>query len=314
VAPGALVLHGFTGTPASVAGVAGALSRAGFEVASPLLPGHGVALEEMGAAGWRDWTAAAEEAYGQLAGRASPVVVAGLSMGGALACWLAAAHPEVAGLVCVNPAVEPVAGSFLDILRGLLDAGVTLVPSGMGADVARPGAGEDRPGGAPVAPLLSLFEGVAELAPRLADITCPLLLFTSVNDHVVPTSASDLLAARVAGPVERVRLERSYHVATMDWEAGDIERATVRFAAEVVGASLWVVAGCLFEVSLPGAGWRSVDPPPAVTLLAGGARSHLHHFRFRAEEAGVVVLSFARADLQVDQVVRIAPEPGGTPA
>ncbi|MEO7443380.1 MAG: alpha/beta fold hydrolase [Acidimicrobiales bacterium] len=229
MAPGAVVLHGFTGTPASVAGVADALAGAGFVVSSPLLPGHGSTVDALVATGWAEWTGAAEAAYRDVAARASPVVVAGLSMGGALACWLAAGHPEVAGLVCVNPAVEPVADAFLDLLRGLLAGGVTVIPTGMAADVARPGQGEPTASGAPVAPLLSLFEGVAELAPRLARIACPLLLFTSLQDHVVAPSASDLLADRVTGPVERVLLERSYHVATMDWDAEEIERRTVQF-------------------------------------------------------------------------------------
>ncbi|MGH9156374.1 MAG: alpha/beta hydrolase [Acidimicrobiales bacterium] len=307
--PGALVLHGFTGTPASVAGVAAALADAGFAVSSPLLPGHGEDLDAILASGWPDWAAAAEAAYQDLAARAFPVVVAGLSMGGTLACWLAAAHPEVAGLVCVNPAVEPVADSFLDILRGLLAAGVAVVPSGMGDDVARPGAGASTAGGAPVAPLLSLFEGVAELAPRLGDIACPLLLFTSTQDHVVPTSASDLLAARVAGPVERIALERSYHVATLDWDAPEIERRTVRFAAEATGPVLWAVAGCLFEVSLPGRGWRCVGPPPSVTLVSGDDRGRHHRFRFRAEVEGGSTLVFTQgAGAEHAVVVRITPE------
>ena len=42
-----------------------------------------------------------------LAERAGAVVVAGLSMGGSLTLWPALHHPEVAGLVCVNPATRP---------------------------------------------------------------------------------------------------------------------------------------------------------------------------------------------------------------
>ena len=46
----------------------------------------------------------------------------------------------------------------------------------------------------------------------------PLLLFTSVQDHVVQPSDSDALAATYGGSVERVMLERSYHVATQDYD------------------------------------------------------------------------------------------------
>lgn len=227
--PGALVLHGFTGTPGSVRGVADALSTAGFVVEAPLLPGHGGTMDDLAATGWDDWSGGADDAYRELAARCAPVVVFGLSMGGTLACWLASRHRGVAALVCVNPMIEPVADSFLEILEGLRAAGFASAPS-FGSDIARPGVIEENTGGAPFGALLSLFGGVAELAPRLPDVTCPLLLFTSAKDHVVPPVSSDLLAARVSGPVERVLLERSYHMATLDWDAPDIEARTVAFA------------------------------------------------------------------------------------
>lgn len=226
---GALVLHGFTGTPGSVSGVVEALSGAGFVVDAPLLPGHGGSMDDLVATGWADWAGAVERSYLDLAGRCQEVVVVGLSLGGSLTCWLASRHPEIAGIVCINPMIEPVADSFLDMLRQFMASGFASVPA-FGSDIARPDVVEDGLGGAPLAPMLSLFAGVAELAPRLADITCPILVFTSVKDHVVPPSSSDYLAARVAGPVERVLLERSYHVATLDWDAPAIEARTVAFA------------------------------------------------------------------------------------
>ena len=42
---GALVLHGFTGNPSSMRGVAEALAAVGFAVELPLLPGHGTSVE-----------------------------------------------------------------------------------------------------------------------------------------------------------------------------------------------------------------------------------------------------------------------------
>lgn len=226
--PGVLVLHGFTGTPGSVAGVVDALVAAGFVVEAPLLAGHGGSMDDLIATGWADWAGAVERSYQDLAGRCREVVVVGLSLGGTLTCWLASRHPEIAGIVCINPMIEPVAESFLDMLRQFMTSGFASVPA-FGSDIARPDVVEDGLGGAPLAPMLSLFAGVAELAPSLSAIACPLLLFTSVKDHVVPPSSSDYLATRVSGPVERVLLERSYHVATLDWDAPAIESATVAF-------------------------------------------------------------------------------------
>ena len=82
---------------------------------------------------------------------------------------------------------------------------------------------------------------------------------------------------------------------------------------EVGEPALWVVAGCLFEVSLPEDGdvrWDGTDGPAPVTLLAEGTRDGRRHLRFRAEAAGEVELRVANEGGDVDRtvVVRIAPE------
>jgi len=229
---GALVLHGFTGCPQSMRGLAQALAAAGFAVELPLLPGHGTAVEDMIPTRWADWSGTAEQACKELAGRCDRVVVAGLSMGGTLAAWLAAHHPEIAGAVLVNPAVEPPADSFLDLMRAALDAGSETIP-GVGGDLADPDAHELAYDLVPVRAALSLWDALVELAPKLGDIRCPLLLLTSPNDHVVPPSAGAFLTGRVSGPVERVTLERSYHVATLDYDRSEIESRAVAFARAV---------------------------------------------------------------------------------
>src|SRR5262249_42976534 len=104
---GVLVLHGFTGNPQSMRPLAEAFAAAGFAVDLPLLPGHGTAVEDMVPTRWADWSGAADKAYSDLAARSDKVVVAGLSMGGTLTAWLAARHPEIAGIVLVNALVQP---------------------------------------------------------------------------------------------------------------------------------------------------------------------------------------------------------------
>lgn len=228
---GVLVIHGFTGTPQSMRPLAEAFADAGFTVELPLLPGHGTVVEDMVSTGWADWSAAAEQAYQDLAGRCSKVVVAGLSMGGTLAVWLAANHPEIAGLVAVNAMVDPPAPDLRELLAGMLEAGPVM--PGIGSDVADPDVAELAYDGAPVQPLLSMFDALDELAGRLGDIACPVIIFTSTNDHVVAPVSSDVLAAGVKGPVERVTLERSFHVATIDYDHEEIERRAVEFAKKV---------------------------------------------------------------------------------
>jgi carboxylesterase len=234
---GALVLHGFTGCPQSMRGLAEAFAAAGFAVQLPLLPGHGTSVEDMLETDWSEWSAAADAAYKELATHCERVVVTGLSMGGALALWLATRHAEIAGLVLVNPAVgTPVDGTAMRApLVELLNGGERLMP-GLSNDVADPNATELAYDQTPIAGLVSLLDGIEELYPRLSDIACPLLLMVSPQDHVVPPGAREALAATVSGPIEEVTLERSYHVATIDYDRELIERRAVAFAERVTSA------------------------------------------------------------------------------
>jgi len=233
-ATGALVLHGFTGSPHSVRGVARALAAAGLAVEAPVLAGHGTSPDDMVSTRWQHWRDSVEVAWADLDARCDSVVVFGLSMGGTLATALAADHPEIAGIAVVNPYIDPPAASFQDLLRGLLDTGETWVP-GIGSDIARPDSSEIGYSGTPIRPLLSLCRALDGLHPRLGQVTCPVLVMTSRVDHVVPPVSSDVLAAGVAGPVERVWLEHSFHAATLDLDGPEIERRTVEFASKVPG-------------------------------------------------------------------------------
>jgi carboxylesterase len=156
-------------------------------------------------------------------------------MGGTLTLWLAEHHPEIAGIVLVNAAAEPPAESFREMLQGILDSGNPTMPA-VGNDIADPNGTELAYESTPVAPLLSMFDAVSEIAAGLEKIECPVLLMNSPQDHVVPPSSSDLIAERLPGPVERVTLERSYHVATLDYDKDDIERRAVEFAKKVTAS------------------------------------------------------------------------------
>ena len=229
---GVLVLHGFTGNPGSIRPLAEALVADGRTVVAPRLPGHGTVVDDMLETRWSDWSAAAEAAYADLAGRTRTTVVAGLSMGGTLACWLAARHQEVAGLVAVNPLVQPPDPEMVAMGRAMIDAGETVAP-GIGSDIADPDAHETAYPGSPLLPLLSFVEAVDALQADLPRIACPLLLLTSPQDHVVAPANSDHLASVVAGPVERVTLDRSYHVATLDYDKGLIGERAVAFVRKL---------------------------------------------------------------------------------
>src|SRR5690606_1008064 len=122
---GALVLHGFTGSPVSMRPLAEALSAAGFAVELPRLPGHGTSADDLQETTWDDWLAEADRALGALAERCPDgrLVVVGLSMGGALTAALAESHPELAGIVLINtPIAAP--DELVQGLEGMVAGGV----------------------------------------------------------------------------------------------------------------------------------------------------------------------------------------------
>lgn len=234
-AAAALVLHGFTGNPHSMRAVAQRLAASGLTVTLPLLPGHGTVLADLVPMRFDDWTAAAEEQYASLAARCERVAVVGLSMGGTLACWLAVRHPEIRGLGLVNPAIKPPGDELRRAARDLLESGTEIAP-GIGSDIADPEAVEVSFDGTPLAAALSLFEGLEALSRELDRIACPVLLLSSRQDHVVSPTDGDLLAASVSGPCERVWLERSYHVATLDYDRREVEDRIDEFVKKVTSA------------------------------------------------------------------------------
>lgn len=230
---GALVLHGFTGNPLSMRGMAEALADAGFAVSLPRLPGHGTAIDDLVPTRFSDWLAEAERALGALQARVADgrVIVVGLSMGGALTLALGETHPELAGIVCINTLAAAPEG-LAQGLAAMAKGGVEIMDA-VGGDIADPEVEEGAYDGAPVAALASLLEASDELRANLGQIGQPVLIVTSRQDHVVSPTDSDIIAEGVAGPVERIWLERSFHVATMDFDKTEIEAATVAFAQRV---------------------------------------------------------------------------------
>jgi carboxylesterase len=228
---GVLLLHGFTGSPDAMRGIAHACAAAGYAVDLPLLPGHGTSVEDLATTSWSDWSGAAHEAYAALAARVDRVVVAGLSMGGTLTAWLASRQPEIAGIVCVNPLLS-VPADVVATLEETLASGVDRIPE-IGGDLADPAVRERAYDATSVTALLSLAAGADEVRERLDKVACPVLVMTSPQDHLVDPGNSDVLADAVSGPVERVTLERSYHVATLDYDKDLIVERVLTFARQV---------------------------------------------------------------------------------
>ena len=163
---GVLVVHGFTGSPASMRPWAEDLVSRGYAVEMPLLPGHGTRWQDMNKVTWADWVATVEGAFDKLAAENDAVVAVGLSMGGALSLRLAADRgEELAGLVLVNAAVDTMRKD--KVLLPLLKHIVPAFP-GIRNDIKKPGMDEIA---YPVIPL----KAAAQMSDGWVDLrrTCP---------------------------------------------------------------------------------------------------------------------------------------------
>lgn len=229
---GVLLSHGFTGSPASMTPWGQHLAAQGYAVSVPRLPGHGTTWQEMNGTGFADWYAEVERAFEELKARTDAVVVAGLSMGGALALWLAAHHPQdIAGVVLVNAAVSSQNKQLLAVpaLKWVLGG----MPA-IGGDIKKQGVTEHAYEKTPLKALHSMMRGWKQVRTDLPKVTQPVLIFRSREDHVVDEQSTRDIQAGVSSRdvTERV-LEDSYHVATLDNDAPQIFEESAAFVARV---------------------------------------------------------------------------------
>lgn len=232
---GVLLSHGFTGSPASMTAWGEHLGALGYAVEVPRLPGHGTTWQEMNTTTWEDWYAEVTRAFEKLSAENDAVVVAGLSMGGALMLRLAADHPErVAGVIVVNPAV---ATKRWDVK--LLPVLKHLVPSfpGITNDIKKPGVEEYGYTKTPLKAAHSMFRAWPVLVSDLPRVTAPLLYFRSTVDHVVDELSQPLITSTVSSrDITERPLTESYHVATIDNDAPQIFEESAEFVARVTAS------------------------------------------------------------------------------
>jgi carboxylesterase len=225
---GVLLLHGFTGSPASMRPWAHFLHERGIAVRVPRIPGHGTKWQDLNRVKWQSWSERAERDLEELLKRYRRVFIFGLSMGGANTLHVAAKHTNrVAGIVLVNPMIhipDPTI-KFIDVIKF-----ITPKRPSVGDDIKKPGVTEWGYDALPMKGVAQLNRFLKKTRLKLHLVNCPVLLFHSTEDHVLPVSNTEIIMNEI-GSKDKVRIElgNSYHVATLDFDAETIFESSLQF-------------------------------------------------------------------------------------
>jgi carboxylesterase len=221
------MIHGFTGSPASMRPMGEAFAAAGLSVEGVRLPGHGTSVEDLRGRRWTEWDEEAARVLASLGERCRTIVVLGQSMGGALAIHLAATRPdEVDGLVLCSPYVFDVRLALLPIGRRFL----TQV-KGVGNDISRPGQDEIAYDVLPVEAIATMLDLLRRARADLPSVRAPALVFEPAKDHTIPRSNPRRVHAALGSQrKELIRCPRSFHVITLDHDAEMVHDRVLAFA------------------------------------------------------------------------------------
>jgi carboxylesterase len=170
--------------------------------------------------------------------RTERVVPLGLSMGGTLVLDAVSRDPSgVAGAAVINAPVLDRAGILVK-LAPFLEHVLPLVPAKAAGlarnDIAKPGMNELAYEWVPSKAGNSLMREFPRVREQLPQVTCPMFVAYSRADHSVPPDNSKaILRALGSKDITELALERSYHVATLDYDLELIEERFTAFADRV---------------------------------------------------------------------------------
>lgn len=219
---GCLLIHGITATPQEMRRMGAHLAGQGYSVLAPRIAGHATSVEDMARTRWPDWLASVEDGYHLLRGTCEQIVIAGLSLGGALALLLAWEFP-VSGVVVMAAPYDLPPIPALRILRPILrpvSGIVHAIPKGPPDMIDKEALAERVDYRAyPLRAIVELDALLKGMRTALPQIHAPALLMHSNADTFVPPSHMQMICDHLGSADKQTfTLERSTHVITCDLE------------------------------------------------------------------------------------------------
>src|SRR6266700_5451169 len=233
-----------TGTPFEVRPVGETLGAIGYSVEAPLLAGHGGSLRDLAATQWPDWLASAEQSMDRLRRNVGdrPIAIVGFSMGGLLALRLARAFPDRIGALVIIAAplrMRPFQTRGVRALGRLpfdfRSYPFACIPKLKGSDISDAEMRAANPSlpAFPISAVTSLFDLMDEVRADIPSVRAPTLVIHGRQDHTVPMDDSlELTGSLGSEVIERLWLERSFHIVTLDVERSTVSRAITNFLSK----------------------------------------------------------------------------------
>lgn len=223
---GILLIHGFTGAPPEMKYLANYLNNLGYSVLVPRLFAHGTDVADMNRAHWEDWVASVEDGYYMLKTKCKKIVIAGLSMGGALSLYVGSYLDVDAIIAMAAPfgSISSIANKniipFLKIISYIIP--YKRYEPILGDGWYKPENAKENVsyiGYTPLGGAYELDQLLKISKTEISKISAPTLLIYSKSDQTVPISHMENISNIVGDAIEsKLVLEHSGHVIPMDGE------------------------------------------------------------------------------------------------
>jgi carboxylesterase len=251
---GVLLIHGLCGSPSEIRFVANGLTRNGYTVLCPQLAGHGGTEADLMATNWQDWYESAEKGLEQLSAQCDTVIVGGLSTGAVLSLMLAQRHPDKVHAVALYSPTLWLSGRqipwylplfrmidnkwFANLFRfpvplhvGIKDKRIRdFIRNAMASEGSKV-AQVSTPGGA----VLERRRLAKVVMQDIGSISQPVLILHAREDDYAGLDNAAYLQRELAGPVDLVVLDDSYHMVTVDRQRHVVLDRTTDFISRIAG-------------------------------------------------------------------------------
>lgn len=241
-----LLFHGLTGHPYEMKFFGKALSKEGFDIYCPVLPGHCCGINKVKEYLWTDWADFALTQFDKLKRRYDEIYVSGLCLGAVLACLVAEERKNVAG-ICGLSTTLFLDGWEMPWYKFLIPFGLITVmrffyvfPEARSYGIKNEkishrisNTAKDNSSLLNCVPMVC-FEELFKIAKYTMDnaenIKAPILLFHSEEDNLTSIKSSDFMYKNVSSEIKKyIRLKNCYHVITLDNEKEYVAQKTIEF-------------------------------------------------------------------------------------